>query len=113
MTKFKVGDKAGVGCLVDSCLDCNSCKEGCEEYCEVAYTRKFTYFFSQLWILVIISTIPLLATYNGKINPKTRIGTDSGYTFGGYSKKMTVNAHFAIKIPDDYPLESAGPVRIK
>lgn len=33
VTKFKVGDHVGVGCFIDSCLDCDSCKEGNENYC--------------------------------------------------------------------------------
>ncbi len=34
VTKFKVGDRAGVGCMVDSCLECDSCKAGEEHFCD-------------------------------------------------------------------------------
>ena len=48
-------------------------------------------------------------TYNADIN-YGRVYTDRGYTMGGYSQKMTINQKFAIRIPDAYPLECAGPV---
>src|SRR5271165_5969305 len=38
VTKFKEGDLAGVGCIVDSCRECSSCKDGLEQYCEVGMT---------------------------------------------------------------------------
>ena len=34
VTRFKIGDRVGVGCMVDSCKECNSCKDGLEQYCE-------------------------------------------------------------------------------
>ena len=74
--------------MVDSCRDCSSCKEGCEEYCEVGHTP----------------------TYNKDFRPRDRLSTDLGYTLGGYSRKMTVPEDFAIKIPTSFPLEKAGPV---
>src|SRR5437879_7481953 len=39
--KFKVGDLAGVGCMVDSCRKCESCKEGLEQYCEVHFVGTY------------------------------------------------------------------------
>lgn len=45
VTKFKVGDKIGVGCMVDSCRECSSCKEGCEEYCEEGHTGNIGFFY--------------------------------------------------------------------
>jgi uncharacterized zinc-type alcohol dehydrogenase-like protein len=84
---IKVGDHVGVGCFVDSCMECQPCKAGYENGCD-----KF----------------PTL-TFNGK-TVFGRISTDRDYTYGGYSKSMTVNSHFVIRIPKGYPLEKAGPV---
>src|SRR5664279_3677441 len=61
--KFKVGDLAAVGCMVDSCHTCSSCLRGLEQYCE---------------------QFPVL-TYNG---PDTHLG---GTTFGGYSESIVVD----------------------
>ena len=55
VTKFKVGDLAGIGCMVDSCRECDNCKQGLEQYCEKG----------------------MVGTYNGR----ERDG--SGITFGG------------------------------
>jgi len=87
VTKYKVGDKVGIGCMVDSCMGCPNCKEGEEHLCENGYT----------------------GTYNGKIK-HGNLSTGSGYTFGGYSKSYTANQRFIVKIPDSYPLSAAGPV---
>lgn len=82
---FKVGDKAGIGCMVDSCLDCEYCNDDEEQYCEKGATM----------------------TYGSE--PKHgRAGKEK--TRGGYSTVMTVHERFAIKIPDDMPLEVAGPI---
>jgi len=85
---IKVGDHAGVGCFVDSCLNCRPCKAGDENGCEKHATF----------------------TFSGNASSHGRIATDSGHTQGGYSKRMTVHRHFAIKIPKSYPLEAAGPI---
>jgi len=87
VTKYKIGDKVGVGCIVDSCMDCSCCKDGDEQFCQVGMTM----------------------TYDNEIK-HGHIATDSGYTFGGYSASQTVNQRYIIKIPDDYPLEKAGPI---
>ena len=69
VTKFKVGDMAGVGFLVDSCGKCQECQRGQEQFCHNGW----------------------LSTSDGEINPKTStIKTDKGWTFGGYSGKITV-----------------------
>lgn len=65
---MKVGDKVGVGCISDSCMTCVMCDSGEENYCESGMT----------------------GTYNGQIK-YGHIKTDTGYTFGGYSKKITVH----------------------
>lgn len=80
--KFKVGDLAGIGCLVDSCRDCENCKQGLEQYCQ---------------------TSPVFS-YNG-------IERDgSGNTYGGYSKFILSHEDFVLKISDKLPLEAVAPL---
>ena len=80
--RFKVGDHVGVGCMVDSCKECASCKAGEENYCEVR-------------------NVP---TYNGvELDGKTP-------TFGGYSERVTVHERFVVRIPDGLPLDKAAPL---
>jgi len=80
--KYKKGDLAAVGCLVDSCRECNNCKEGLEQYCENG----------------------MVGTYNGQ----ERDG--SGVTYGGYSKQIVVHEDFVLKISDKLPLEGVAPL---
>jgi len=87
VTKYKVGDYVGVGCIVDCCMQCEGCKAGEQHMCESGMT----------------------GTYNGMIK-HGHIKTDSGWTFGGYSGSQTVHQNFIIKIPDGFPLDAAGPV---
>ncbi len=84
VTKFKVGDKAGVGCMVDSCMKCESCKNGEEHHCE---------------------TTGMVGTYGApdKTSP-------SEITQGGYSNNIVVTEHFAIKIPENIDLKYAAPL---
>jgi len=84
VTKFKVGDKAGVGCMVNSCMQCDSCKKGEEHHCE---------------------TTGMVGTYGTpeKFSP-------TGITQGGYSNNIVVRDHFAIKIPDSIDLKQAAPL---
>ncbi|WP_220399582.1 NAD(P)-dependent alcohol dehydrogenase [Filimonas effusa] len=84
VTKFKVGDRAGVGCMVDSCMECESCKHGEEHYCDHGATV-FTYGAPD------------------KTSP-------SGITQGGYSNNIVVRDHFAVHIPDHIKLEDAAPL---
>jgi alcohol dehydrogenase (NADP+)/uncharacterized zinc-type alcohol dehydrogenase-like protein len=84
VTKFKVGDKAGVGCMVNSCLQCDSCKKGQEHHCE---------------------TTGMVGTY-GTPEPSS----PTGITQGGYSNNIVVTEHFAIKIPKDIDLQYAAPL---
>ena len=84
VTKFKVGDKAGVGCMVDSCGECDSCKNGDEQYCENGKTL-YTY------------------GYPDKSSP-------TGITQGGYSSNIVVKEHFVIKIPESIKLEDSAPL---
>jgi uncharacterized zinc-type alcohol dehydrogenase-like protein len=82
VTKLKVGDYAAVGCLVDSCRTCDSCKKDLEQYCLTGST----------------------GTYNGK---DIHLG---GRTFGGYSEKIVVNEHFVLKVPANLNLAAAAPL---
>ena len=88
VTKFKVGDHVGVGCMVDSCNACAACKRGEEQMCSKQ-----------------------VGTYNGK-KAKGRSATfpEGGHTLGGYTSAFVVHENFAILIPASYPLEAAGPV---
>ncbi|MES2219048.1 MAG: NAD(P)-dependent alcohol dehydrogenase [Pseudomonadota bacterium] len=80
--KFKVDDIAGVGCFVDSCRTCDSCKEGEEQFCEQG--GSFTYnSFEQ--------------------DKKTR-------TFGGYSSQIVVDEKYVLKISAKLPLEKVAPL---
>jgi len=82
VTRFKVGDLAGIGCMVDSCRECDNCKDGLEQYC----------------------TVGMVGTYNGK----ERDG--SGITLGGYSKQILAHEDFVLHISDKQPLEGIAPL---
>ena len=82
VTRYKVGDLAGIGCLVDSCRKCNSCKEGLEQYCEGGF----------------------VGTYNG------REKDGSGITYGGYSKQIVAHEDFVLEISNKLPLEGIAPL---
>jgi len=82
VSKLKVGDLAAVGCLVDSCRECDSCKHDLEQYCLTGFT----------------------GTYNG--NDK-HLG---GHTFGGYSEKVVVDEHFVLKVPSNLDLAAVAPL---
>lgn len=79
---FKVGDLAGVGCMVDACLDCRSCKEGLEQYCENGF----------------------VGTYNSKER------TDGAPTYGGYSNAIVVREEFVLNIPKNLDLAAVAPL---
>lgn len=83
VSRFKVGDIAGVGCLVDSCRTCPSCGEGLEQYCENGFT----------------------GTYNG---PAFGGGEN---TLGGYSDNIVVDQHFVLRIShDEASLAAVAPL---
>lgn len=84
VTKFKVGDRAGVGCMVDSCMECESCNHGEEQFCENGKT---------------------LYTYGNKTPD-----SPTGITQGGYSNKIVVRDHFAVHIPNNISFEEAAPL---
>ncbi len=82
VTRFKPGDRAGVGCLVESCRHCGACGKGWEQYC----VNGATY------------------TYN-HADP-----IDGTRTYGGYSEKIIVSERFALKVPDSLDLAGAAPL---
>ena len=82
VTRFKVGDKVGVGCMVDSCQQCAACGRGLEQYCEARSTL----------------------TYNDIDRH------DKMPTFGGYSENIVVSDKFVVKIPDSLDLKGAAPL---
>lgn len=83
VTKFKVGDLAAVGCMVDSCKTCSSCAQDLEQFCENGFT----------------------GTYNGKDKY-----FESQRTYGGYSESVTVDEHFVLKVPENLDPAAAAPL---
>jgi uncharacterized zinc-type alcohol dehydrogenase-like protein len=82
VTKFKVGDRAGVGCMVDSCRVCPPCVDGLEQFCEKGNAP----------------------TYNGtEMDRKT-------LTYGGYSTEVVVDERFVLRIPNGLDLAGAAPL---
>src|SRR6202165_1592627 len=79
--KYKVGDRVGVGCFVDSCRECSSCRAGLEQYCRVG----------------------MIGTYNA-------VGKDGTPTYGGYSGAIVVDENYVLRIPDAIPLDAAAPL---
>ncbi|KPE51833.1 NAD(P)-dependent alcohol dehydrogenase [Chryseobacterium indologenes] len=82
VSKFKVGDLAAVGCMVDSCGHCDSCQHDLEQYCLNGFT----------------------GTYNGK---DQHLG---GHTFGGYSQKVVVDEHFVLSVPENLDPAAVAPL---
>ncbi len=81
VTKYKIGDRVGVGCMVDSCRICAQCQHGLEQYC---------------------ARVPVW-TYNSREK-------DGTPTMGGYSDKMVVDENYVLRIPDDLPLDASAPL---
>jgi uncharacterized zinc-type alcohol dehydrogenase-like protein len=82
VTKFRVGDHAGVGCFVNTCRECENCKAGLEQYCQGH----------------------LSATYNG------RESDQQTPTYGGYSSAIVVDENYAVTIPAILGLDIAAPL---
>jgi len=80
--KVKVGDYAGVGCMVDSCRRCSACEADLEQFCEEGMTL----------------------TYNAV----ARDGVTP--TYGGYSEKIVVEERFVVHVPETLDLEGAAPL---
>lgn len=86
VSKFKVGDLVGVGCMVDSCGTCPPCQEKEENYCE--------------------GPVGWTATYNGYMKPKN----EDFNTFGGYSTTVVVKESFVLRIPAALDIKAAAPI---
>ncbi|RIV41862.1 NAD(P)-dependent alcohol dehydrogenase [Flagellimonas pelagia] len=84
VTKFKIGDRAGVGCMVDSCMECDSCMHGEEHFCEKGETV-FTYGYPEA-------------------------SSPTGISQGGYASNIVVRDHFAVHIPEHISLQEAAPL---
>ncbi len=81
VTKFAVGDRVGVGCMVDSCRKCDNCTAGLEQYCVKGNT----------------------GTYNA-------VDKNGAVTYGGYSTQIVVDQDFVVRIPDGLGLDEAAPL---
>jgi len=80
-TKYKVGDKVGVGCFVDSCRTCAACHANLEQYC----------------------TVQTVWTYNGR-------DKEGKPTYGGYSKGIVVDENYVLRMPRNLPLDACAPL---
>ncbi|MFG2913459.1 NAD(P)-dependent alcohol dehydrogenase [Kitasatospora sp. NPDC048298] len=81
VTRYAVGDRVGVGCMVDSCRVCDNCRAGLEQYCADG----------PVW------------TYNA-------VGKDGLPTYGGYAKNVVVDENYVVRVPDALPLDRAAPL---
>lgn len=88
--EFQVGDRVGVGCMVDSCKKCDMCNANLEQHCDNGATF----------------------TYDSKPTEERgyKDGTAGQPTRGGYSSQITVHKRFVFKIPETLKLEEAGPL---
>lgn len=82
VSRFKPGDKVGIGCMVDSCQHCAPCEEGLEQYCEAGHTL----------------------TYGSKDR------RDGMITYGGYSEKIVATEKFVVKVPEHLDAAGAAPL---
>ncbi|MBI4912534.1 MAG: NAD(P)-dependent alcohol dehydrogenase [Acidobacteria bacterium] len=82
VTRFKPGDRVGVGCMVDSCRTCPSCAKGLEQFCQQG--AAFTYNSTEM----------------DRVTP----------TYGGYSSRIVVTESFVLRIPDRLDLAGAAPL---
>jgi uncharacterized zinc-type alcohol dehydrogenase-like protein len=82
VTKFKVGDRAAIGCMVDSCRVCASCKAGEEQYCE---------------------NNALVLTYNSR-------DKEGNITFGGYGENIVADEDFVLKVPSNLDPAAVAPL---
>ncbi|WP_116244245.1 NAD(P)-dependent alcohol dehydrogenase [Nocardiopsis sp. FIRDI 009] len=81
VTRYRVGDRVGVGCFVDSCRECAYCEKGLEQYCAEGMT----------------------VTYNG-------LDRRGEPTYGGYSTGIVVDERYVLRVPDSLPLDRATPL---
>ena len=81
VTKHAAGDRVGVGCMVNSCRECDNCRAGEENYC-----------------------------LNGNVGTYNSIDVDGTVTQGGYSTHVVVNEDFVLRVPESIPYEAAAPL---
>ncbi|MFG2589529.1 NAD(P)-dependent alcohol dehydrogenase [Streptomyces sp. NPDC048438] len=81
VTRFAVGDRVGVGCMVDSCRECENCKAGLEQYC-----------------------------VKGNIGTYNALDKNGDPTYGGYSTHIVVDENYTVRIPDGLALDEAAPL---
>jgi uncharacterized zinc-type alcohol dehydrogenase-like protein len=81
VTKHAVGDRVGVGCMVNSCRECENCRAGLENYC-----------------------------LNGNTGTYTSVDRDGTITQGGYSTHVVVDEDFVLRVPESIPYEAAAPL---
>lgn len=81
VTRHGTGDRVGVGCLVDSCRECEPCRAGQEQYCQ-----------------------------NGAVGTYASTGRDGKPTAGGYSTHIVVDENYVVRIPDGLGLDVAAPL---
>ncbi|WP_343674031.1 NAD(P)-dependent alcohol dehydrogenase [Chitinophaga sp.] len=82
VTRFKVGDLAAIGCIVDSCGHCHQCHQGEEQFCENGWTVVF--------------------------NSPDKIS--GGMTYGGFSEKIVAKADYVLKMPENIDLAASAPI---
>lgn len=82
VSKFKVGDLTGVGCIVDSCRECEHCHDGNEQFCDNGWTVVFN-------------------------SPDKKHG---GITYGGFSESIVVDENYVVRVPESLDLASAAPI---
>ncbi|QXE35656.1 NAD(P)-dependent alcohol dehydrogenase [Streptomyces sp. GMY02] len=81
VTRFAVGDRVGVGCMVDSCRECENCRAGLEQYC-----------------------------LRGNVGTYNALDKNGDPTYGGYSAQVVVDENFTLRIPDGLSLDVAAPL---
>ena len=86
VTRFKTGDAMDVGCTVDSCGTCSSCREGDKNY--------------------YVGPVVWTATYNGYTKPQN----EDFNAFGGYSTNIMVKESFVLRIPDALDIKTVAPI---
>jgi len=81
VSSHAVGDRVGVGCMVNSCRECENCRAGLEQYC-----------------------------YEGNIGTYAAVDRDGSVTQGGYSTHVVVDEAFVLRVPESIPYEAAAPL---
>jgi alcohol dehydrogenase (NADP+) len=81
VTRFAIGDRVGVGCMIDSCRTCDNCRAGEEQFCR-----------------------------EGDVKTANGTDREGRSTQGGYSERIVVDERFVVRIPASLPLEAAAPL---